>query len=141
MKKNEFGHTIIGAIAVAVFAVSGASLAQDRTISSDEPDALIPPRAWDCSRIYPEYRAWLEAGNTPETWRYVGPTYRDVADGTRYDWGDWLEWHDRACPAVAPAEAGPLDDKALIGGVVGALVVTGALAGSGGGNGGNDSPG
>lgn len=141
MEMSNFGKTLVMSLVAAACAVSGVSNAQERVISSDDPAALAPPRAWDCSKIHPEYQAWLEAGNTPETWRYVGPTYSDVADGTRYQWGDWLEWYDRSCPALAPAQSGPLDDGMLIGGVVGALVVTGALAGSGGGNGGNDSPG
>lgn len=140
MNPKHLGKLCIVPAAAAAVALSTAALAQERVISSDEADALIPPRAWDCTKIYPEYRAWLEAGNTPDTWRYVGPTYRDVADGTRYDWNDWLAWYDRACPAAVVADGGLPGNAALIGGVVGALGVTGLIAGAGGG-GGNDSPG
>ncbi|MFN2098464.1 hypothetical protein [Altererythrobacter sp. MF3-039] len=141
MKSEYFRKLrILPALTVALV-LSATALAQERVIPSDEANALDPPRAWDCTRIVPEYRAWLEAGNTPDTWRYVGPTYRDVADGTRYNWDDWLAWHDRACPAVVAADAAMPGNAALIGGVVGALGVTGLIAGSGGGGGGNDSPG
>ncbi len=144
MKNSHLLRSVLASGAALGLAWTAGLGAQERVIPSDDPSALIPPRAWDCTRIVPEYEAWLEAGNTPETWRYVGPTYRDVADGSRYNWNDWLEWHGRACPAVAPADAGPLNNAALIGGVVGALGVTGLIAGSGGGSGnggGNDSPG
>lgn len=137
------GGMLVGTVS-ACLALSAVVGAQDRIISSDDANAMPPPRAWDCTRIVPEYRAWLDAGNTPDTWRYVGKNYRDVADGTRYEWNDWLEWHGRACPAVAPTEGGITGNAALIGGVVGALGVTALVAGSGGGGnsgGGNDSPG
>lgn len=63
-------------------------------------DGLEPPRLWDCERIVPEYREWIEADNDPQDWKYVGQTYREVGDGRLYDWAEWLEWYDSTCPAA-----------------------------------------
>lgn len=141
MAQTDSGKLAALATAVAVLAAGSVAIAQDTVIPSDARGAMPPPRAWDCERIFPEYEAWLDAGNRPETWRYVGNQYKDVADGSRYDWADWLEWHARACPAAAPAERGLPGNAALIGGIVGALGITALAAGGGGSGGGTDSPG
>lgn len=136
-------RTLAGAVALAV-AVSGLAAfaqSQEGTIPSDARGALPPPDAWRCDRIASEYDAWIEAGNSPQSWRYAGQTYRRVDDGRRYSWDDWLAWHGDACVA-ANARGGNLPDTGLlVGGIVGALGVTALAAGSGGGSGGADSPG
>ena len=145
MATTSLAGRIATVMAAAAIATTSLVAAQDNVISSDTGGAMPPPRAWDCKRIFPEYEAWLDAGNTAETWRYVGKEYKDVADGTRYDWGDWLDWHARACPAAAPADAKLPGNAALIGGIVGALAITAIAAGGGGGGSSNsnrpDSPG
>lgn len=112
-------------------------------IPSNAPGALPRPEEWDCERIYPEYRDWLEAGNAPADWRHVGKTYRDVEDAELYSWNDWLEWAERAeCPGFAQLqpEFAPLvipATSAIISSAVAALgapVLASTL-------GGNDSPG
>jgi len=117
------------------------ALAQDSAIPSSASNALPPPDSWRCDRIAPEYDAWLEGGNTADTWRFVGPTYRDVGSDRLYDWDDWLAWHSKSCIAAGRDAGGMPDTGLLIGGIVGALGVTALAAGSGGGSGGHDSPG
>ena len=71
----------------------------DQAISSSETGALDVPERWNCTRIRPEYDRWLDDGNSPASWRYVGKTYRDVDTGELYTWQDWLEWaEDAGCP-------------------------------------------
>lgn len=134
----------LGFACASALAFALPSTAQDAPIPSSSSDALPPPEAWRCDRIAPEYDAWLKGGNTPETWRYAGPTYRKDRTDEVYDWNDWLDWHRTHC-GVGMADAGH-DGSAsgthsgvLIGGVVGALGVTAIVAGAGGG--GTDSPG
>lgn len=128
------------ALAVAAGGMAGFAQSQDGVIRSDAADALPPPETWRCDRIAAEYDAWLEAGNSPQSWRYAGLTYRRVSDERRYNWDDWLAWHRDACSAGARGGSLPATGP-LIGGIVGALGVTALAAGSGGGSGGADSPG
>ncbi len=160
MTKARKTATLTGAaVLLATASLAGAStraidgfaflpLAQasaNSAIPSSTPGALLRPEEWDCNRIYPEYRAWLEAGNAPADWRHVGKTYRDVEDAELYDWNLWLEWaEDAGCgPLIYPSEsAGLLTDvptpALVVGGVVTTLGIVGLVAGSGGGT---DSPG
>ena len=136
---------VIKALPLAGLALAcglGASaLAQVNAVPSSASNALPPPDSWRCDRIAPEYDAWIEGGNSADTWRYSGPTYRDVANDRLYDWNDWLAWHSDACLAATGEQGGMPDTGMLVGGIVGALGVTALAAGSGGGSGGNDSPG
>ncbi|QYJ06883.1 hypothetical protein [Qipengyuania flava] len=132
-------------LAAAAFAVStvgiGAAQTGPAPIPSDTPDALEIPELWDCSRIEPEYRDWLDAGNTPDSWKYVGKIYRDVEDGDLYNWQDWLDWADDAgClpGGLTNTTPGVPAPGLIVAGVVTALGV-GVVAGSGGS--GNKSPG
>ena len=61
-------------------------------IASSEAGALIVPDEWDCEKIIPEYRAFLDAGNSPDDWQYVGKTYLNVDTGETYTWSDWVNW-------------------------------------------------
>ena len=100
--------TMVTAIA-ALALVGGNALAQQvEPVPSDAQGALLAPEYWDCDRIRPEYSDWLEEGNAPEDWRYVGQTYRDVRDDRLYTWQDWLDWADEAgCGAALLAEPQP----------------------------------
>lgn len=96
--------------AAALFAgVAGSGVAQPgaEPIPSDTPGALDIPETWDCRRIEPEYRDWLEAGNTPESWKYVGKTYRDLVSGELYNWQDWLNWANSAGCLPGAAQTTP----------------------------------
>ena len=128
------------ALAVAAGGMAGFAQSQDGAIRSDAVDALPPPETWRCDRIAAEYNAWLEAGNSQQTWRYAGQTYRRVSDERRYNWDDWLAWHRDACAAGVRGGSLPATGP-LIGGIMGALGITALAAGSGGGGGGPDSPG
>ncbi|QPC98143.1 hypothetical protein [Qipengyuania soli] len=68
------------------------SAARDGTISSSTEGALDPPELWTCERIYPEYKAYLDAGNAPEAWIHVGKVYRDANSGKIYTWRNWIDW-------------------------------------------------
>lgn len=135
--------TAAGASLRAPAALPLALAAQGAVIPSDAEDALDRPELWDCTRILPEYRRWLEEGNAPESWKYVGKTYRDSATGGNYDWQDWLEW-----AAQRKCDVGPLVEEQFLplaftplSGVIGGLI---SAAGAGGllASGGNaDSPG
>ena len=133
----------LGFACASALAFALPSTAQDALIPSSSSDALPPPEAWRCDRIAPEYDAWLKGGNTPETWRFAGPTYRKDRTDEVYDWNDWLDWHRTHCGVGMTASdhnrGSGTHSGTLIGGVVGALGVTGIVAGVGGG--GTDSPG
>lgn len=126
----------VGAICALSVGLAPVALAQTETgpIPSDTPGALDIPETWDCRRIEPEYRDWLEAGNTPESWKYVGKTYRDLVSGELYNWQDWLDWAGNAgcLPGAAQTTpAGVPTTGLIITGAVTALGV-GAVAASGG---------
>lgn len=89
-------------------------------IWSNEPGALDTPDTWDCSRIYPEYRSFLDAGNAPEEWKHVGKTFYDVANQKPYTWLDWIDWaNENFCgPALAKPELVIVGPGALIGAAV-----------------------
>lgn len=107
--------------------------AVDRTIGSDETGALDAPERWNCTRIRPEYSRWLDDGNTPESWRYVGKTYRDVDTGELYTWQDWLEWAETAgcAPGYVEGAAGSGPSGGLIAGAITAFG-TGLIIAAGG---------
>ena len=93
---------LISTITAISLAAGGAAVAQsvgDQAIPSDQDGALDEPETWNCTRIQPEYSRWLDDGNSPESWRYVGKTYREVDTGELYTWQDWLDWaDDNGCP-------------------------------------------
>jgi hypothetical protein len=140
MTKRIFtpGRRRIGACAAAAtlaLAVAGSGAAQPGggPINSDTPGALEIPELWDCTRVEPEYRDWLEAGNPPETWKYVGKTYRDMLTDELYTWQDWLDWADNAgcLPGALETPPGVPSTGLIISGVVTAIGV-GVVAASGG---------
>lgn len=137
---NVLAVAVVAATASA-FLVQGARAQQDPAIPSTSAGALPVPEAWACDRIAREYRDWLKDGNSPESWKYVGPTWRSATDGKTYNWDDWLAWHKGNCGAIPGETNGVPDNAMLIGGIVGALGITALAAGSGGGSSGNDSPG
>ena len=100
-------------------------------ISSQEADALDEPETWSCDRIGPEYSRWLDEGNSPDSWRYVGKTYRDANTGELYNWQDWLEWADENSCGIAPVEE-ILPFAPLIAPAITALGAGGLLASSSG---------
>ena len=113
-------------------------------ISSEAPGALKRPQDWTCEYLLPQYRTWLEEGNSPKDWPMFGLTYRDAVTGETYTWTDWIDWINKhrcspvvlARPEVFPAFGAlfvPLLGTAAGGGI---LVVS-----SGSGSGINDSPG
>lgn len=111
---------IIVAVAAGLLcAVSGAAQeAEGSAIPSDTPGALDVRSSWDCTKIRPEYSDWLEAGNSPESWRHVGKTYRDRETGDLYQWQDWLDWaEDAGCFAGYTAQ-GTIPPNALIGSAI-----------------------
>lgn len=93
---------LAGALALTAHAAGASSRAADgfpilavsqaSAIPSTADDALLPPASWNCERIFPEYRAWLDEGNAPSDWKHVGKTYRDAANEELYAWQDWLDW-------------------------------------------------
>ncbi|MEZ5681654.1 MAG: hypothetical protein R3E14_10215 [Erythrobacter sp.] len=104
---------------VSSLAASGAAQTRyDQAISSDTPGALDVREAWDCDRIRPEYSDWLDAGNSPESWRHVGKTYRDHESGELYTWQDWLDWAEEAGCFAGYTPKGALQPNALIGGAI-----------------------
>lgn len=138
------GHPILIMRAIlAVLALAGAGvvtaqagLAQSELepVASDREGALLPPDRWDCSVYVQEYRAFLEDGNAPEDWRFVGRRYRDIVDGTIYDWDDWLAWEAQNGCAAAAGDGNGFGGMTAVG-IVGGLLVTGAIAAGGGGDG------
>ena len=121
----------IAAIALLSAGLAASAFAQAPAgpIPSDAPDALDVPETWDCRRIEPDYRDWLEAGNPADSWKYVGKTYRDVKDGDIYTWQDWLNWADDAgcLPGAAQTTAPAPATSMIMTGAVAALGV-GAIA-------------
>ena len=87
-------------------AAQPASQDGDTIVWTGEGEGLEPPRLWDCSRIAPEYRAWLEADNAPQDWKFAGKTYREAGDERSYDWSEWLNWYERSCALGAPLAEG-----------------------------------
>ena len=138
------GHPILIMRAIlAVLALAGAGvvtaqagLAQSELepVASDREGALLPPDRWDCSVYVQEYRAFLEDGNAPEDWRFVGRRYRDIVDGTIYDWDDWLAWEAQNGCAATAGDGNGFGGMTAVG-IVGGLLVTGAIAAGGGGDG------
>ncbi|MBY6014606.1 hypothetical protein KUV75_06780 [Qipengyuania gaetbuli] len=130
--KRAFPTLVVSAAAIAL--VGGSALAQSaQPIASDEQGALEAPEYWDCDRIRPEYTAYLDAGNAPESWRYFGKTYRDVANDRIYTWQDWLDWADDAgCGAARLAEPKPNTAIGILLGFFGAGLI--AAVGGGGGS-------
>ena len=127
--KRVFSH--IAAAAGVLALVAGGAVAQPADpIPSTADGALDIPELWDCDRIEPEYAQWLEDGNAPEDWRYVGKTYRDVEDDELYSWQDWLDWADNAGCGAGFAEAGK--SPTAIVGVLVAFYATGLIAALGG---------
>lgn len=115
-------------------ALAQAGRGEGAVIASDAEGALPVPEEWDCRIIQPDYRDWLEAGNSPESWRYVGHRYRNVANDRIYTWQDWLDWADDAgCapPVVDASTAGsPSAALGVVVGFLGAGLIA-ALSGSG----------
>ena len=124
------------ALAGAGFVTAQAGFAQSELepVASDREGALLPPDRWDCSTYVREYREFLDDGNAPEDWRFVGQRYRDIADGAIYDWGDWLAWEARNKCAAAAGDGNGFGGMTAVG-IVGGLLVTGAIAAGGGGEG------
>lgn len=119
----------IVAAAAALGLVGGSAVAQQaEPIPSNAAGALEAPEYWDCDRIRPEYSEYLEDGNAPEEWRYVGQNYRDVSDDRIYTWQDWLDWADEAGCAAGYVEARPGVAIGLLMGFFGA----GLIAATGG---------
>ena len=118
---------------VANTALAQVGQGEEAVIASDTEGALPVPEEWDCSLIRPDYRDWLNDNNTPESWRYAGHRYRNVANDRIYTWQDWLDWADDAgCPApvgpVSPA-ASPNAGLGVVVGFLGAGLIA-ALSGS-----------
>ena len=120
-------------------------------IASSAVGAMVPPEQWDCDHYVSEYKQFIEEGNAPEDWRFVGKQYRAVDTGEFYDWPMWLEWEkDADCagmaamPGTGGAGGGSASMNAATGGglsgttvglVAGVLGLGGAAAAAGGGGG------
>ena len=125
---------LVSTIATISLAAGGVAVAQsvgDQAIASDQEGALDEPETWNCTRIQPEYSRWLDDGNSPESWRYVGKTYREVDSGELYTWQDWLNWAEDAGCGVAPVEE-ILPFAPLLAPAITALGVGGLLSSSSG---------
>lgn len=119
---------------VANTALAQVGQGDEGVIPSDADGALPVPEQWDCSLIRPDYQDWLNADNAPEGWRYAGRQYRNVENGTVYDWQDWLDWaEDAGCPLPADAVPSTGSPTAAIGVVIGFLG-TGLIAAVSGGS-------
>ena len=96
-----------------------AQVSEPSAISSATPGALDVPERWDCRRIKPEYSDWLDAGNSPQSWRHAGKTFRDAETGKTYTWQDWLDWaEDAGCFAGYVPTAGAVQQAPLITGAI-----------------------
>ena len=111
--------TIVGASVAGASVTAVAQVREDDVIASDQAGALDAPETWNCRKIQPEYTRWLRDGNSADSWRYVGNTYRDVDTGELYTWQDWLEWAETANCAALPANTS--SSAILIGGAVAAF--------------------
>lgn len=131
--RRRLGASLAGTALVLGLAAGGSAQTGPSPISSDTPGALEIPELWDCTRIEPEYRDWLEAGNTPESWKFAGKTYRDTLTDELYTWQDWLDWADDAgcLPAGLQTTPGVPAPGIIIAGVITTLGV-GIVSGSGG---------
>lgn len=116
-------------------AVPGAGAPSGEVVPSDAPGALDTPNRWECPRILPEYRAWLEAGNATTDWKYYGISYRNVETGELYDWADWLRWAREAKCSVGPYVESEFAQflaipvaNGILGGVIAAAGAGGLLA-------------
>ena len=114
----------------------GAAEQGANVIPASNPDALPQPSEWRCTRIAPEYRSFLAAGNDPQQWRFAGRTFRTSdAEPVTYQWSDWLRWFEASCDAAAAPDLanvaeGPPSLPLVIGGVVAGVGIIG-LIGSG----------
>ncbi|MFA6219418.1 MAG: hypothetical protein WC692_06530 [Erythrobacter sp.] len=114
-------------------AVGSAQGTNDAPIDSGTPGALDAPEAWNCRRIEPEYSRWLDQGNSPESWKFAGKTYRDVGTGKLYSWLDWLDWADRAGCLGGIERSTGAQTTLLVGGAITAFgaALIGAQGGAG----------
>ena len=130
--KEKFVITGI-VIFIAGALVAGLSMSVvaqgDQTIASTELGALPSPATWECNEIAPEYQLWLDDGNPPEQWKYVGKLYRDVADNSFYDWNVWLAWYEANCNELTEAEALAAERASLMQKII-AGTTTAAAAGA-----------
>lgn len=113
-------------------------------IPSSAGNALDTPDQWSCTRILPEYQAWLEAGNATTGWKYFGTTYRNETTGELYDWSDWLRWARDADCAVGPhveSEFAQLLALPLVNGILGGVITAAGAGGLFAASGNADSPG
>ncbi|TMM49014.1 hypothetical protein [Qipengyuania marisflavi] len=136
------GTTEQGVRAADVTLQSGAPDAGNKpdepVIDSDSPGALDPKDAWSCELILPEYRAWLDEGNDPADWKFVGKTFRDVRDSATYTWLDWIDWineNDCVEGGLVKPEIAPLAAFSILPALLTTAPVASALALN------NDSPG
>lgn len=114
---------MLGVVCAVSAGLASASLAQPGAgaIPSDAAGALDVPETWDCRRIEPDYRDWLDAGNSPDAWKFAGKTYRDVATGELYNWQDWLGWANSAGCLPGAAQTTPPAPAT-------SMIMTGAVA-------------
>ncbi len=127
----------------ALPAQEGSEDAASVVLSSAE-NALDLPEEWSCTRILPEYQAWLEAGNSTSDWKFAGKTFLDEASGELYDWTDWLRWARDAKCSVGPyveSEFAQLLALPLINGVLGGVITAAGAGGLLASRGNADSPG
>lgn len=121
-------------MAIALGGVGGTVFAQgvrSTPVSSEESDALDTRDEWECQKIYPEYRSFLDEGNDPKDWKFAGKFYRDVRTGALYQWSDWIDWaNDAKCNGQTPLPqpealpiVGPLIAAAIAGSNAGLIGV------------------
>lgn len=124
------GLTLAAATSAAVGFAQGAPAGP---ILSDTPGALDVPETWDCRRIEPEYSDWLDKGNSPQSWKFAGKTYREAGTDKLYDWQDWLDWADKAGCFKGANLTNGVNTQLLIGGAITAMGagLIGAQSGSG----------
>lgn len=124
----------LAALSLGLGAVGSAQDTGNAPIDSTAAGALDAPEAWNCQQIKSDYGRWLDKGNTPESWKFAGKTYRDVATGKLYSWQDWLDWAGReGCFAGTEETGGGSQTTLLVGGAIG--VFGAALIGAQGGSG------
>lgn len=102
---------------------------EDQAIRSDTEGALDPPDQWSCDRIFPEYKAFLDAGNAPEDWPHLDKFYRNVRDGEIYTWRRWLRWaNENKCGDGASLVEPEMGPGSLIGIAITEFGIIGAAA-------------